>query len=134
MRRETADARKAEARHETIDASQVSRLKPRRVSGLMSRAQQSKISMRFYNDREVRAIWDDAASKWWFSVLYIVGFVNGVPLLKFIAEMSDEEVSYRCERSVPADVTGENGHKVWVSDASDGSFSAIVPFRKHLGI
>ena len=79
MRRETADARKADARHETIDASQVSRLNPRRVSGLMSRAQQSKISMRFYNDREVRAIWDDAASKWWFSVLDIVAAINHEP-------------------------------------------------------
>lgn len=64
----------------------------------------------------------------------VVGFVNGVPLLKFIAEMSDEEVSYRCERSVSAGVTGENGHEVWVSDVSDGCFSAIVAFRKLLGI
>lgn len=29
-----------------------------------------KISIRFYNDREVRAVWDDAGSKWWFSVYY----------------------------------------------------------------
>lgn len=29
-----------------------------------------KISIRFYNDREVRAVWDDAASKWGASVYY----------------------------------------------------------------
>ena len=29
----------------------------------------SKISIRFFNDREVRAVWDEANSKWWFSVL-----------------------------------------------------------------
>ena len=36
----------------------------------------TKISIRFYNDREVRAIWDEANSKWWFSVLDIVGVLN----------------------------------------------------------
>ena len=79
MRRETLDSRKMGAKHETLDASQVSRLKPHRVSGLTSHAQQAKISIRFYNDREVRAIWDDAASKWWFSVLDIVAAINREP-------------------------------------------------------
>ena len=36
----------------------------------------NKISIRFYNDREVRAIWDEAHSKWWFSVLDIIGVLN----------------------------------------------------------
>lgn len=36
----------------------------------------NKISIRFYNDREVRAVWDDENSKWWFSVLDIVGVLN----------------------------------------------------------
>lgn len=36
----------------------------------------SKVSIRFYNDREVRAIWDKECSKWWFSVLDIVGVLN----------------------------------------------------------
>lgn len=36
----------------------------------------SKVSIRFFNDREVRAIWDDENSKWWFSVLDIVGVLN----------------------------------------------------------
>ena len=37
----------------------------------------SKISIRFYDDKEVRAIWDDEKSKWWFSVLDIVGVLRG---------------------------------------------------------
>lgn len=37
----------------------------------------SKITIRFYNDREVRAVWDEDNSKWWFSVLDIVGVLNG---------------------------------------------------------
>ena len=36
----------------------------------------SKVSIRFFNDREVRAIWDEENSKWWFSVLDIVGVLN----------------------------------------------------------
>ena len=36
-----------------------------------------KISIRFFDDREVRAIWDDANHKWWFSVLDIIGVLNG---------------------------------------------------------
>ena len=36
----------------------------------------SKISIRFFNDREVRAIWDDENSKWWFSVLDIVAVLT----------------------------------------------------------
>ncbi len=35
-----------------------------------------KISIRFFNDREVRAVWDEANSKWWFSVLDIVSVLN----------------------------------------------------------
>lgn len=38
--------------------------------------EQIKISIRFFNDREVRAIWDDVHTKWWFSVLDIVGVLN----------------------------------------------------------
>lgn len=41
--------------------------------------EQLKISIRFFNDREVRAVWDDEYSKWWFSVLDIVGVLNEEP-------------------------------------------------------
>lgn len=36
----------------------------------------NKISIRFYNDREVRAVWDEEHSKWWFSVPDIIGVLN----------------------------------------------------------
>lgn len=36
----------------------------------------AKISIRFFNDREVRAVWDETNAKWWFSVLDIVGILN----------------------------------------------------------
>ena len=36
----------------------------------------SKISIRFFNDREVRAIWDKTDSKWWFSAIDIIRAIN----------------------------------------------------------
>lgn len=38
-----------------------------------------KLSIRFFNDREVRAVWDDEQSKWWFSVLDIISVLNDEP-------------------------------------------------------
>lgn len=36
-----------------------------------------KLSFRFYNDREIRAVWDETARQWLFSVADIVGAVSG---------------------------------------------------------
>ncbi len=36
----------------------------------------SKKSIRFFNDREVRAVWDEERSKWWFSATDIVRAIN----------------------------------------------------------
>lgn len=35
-----------------------------------------KISIRFFDDREVRAIWDEDHAKWWFSVLDVVALLT----------------------------------------------------------
>jgi len=35
-----------------------------------------KISIRFFSDREVRAVWDETDAKWWFSVLDVVAVLN----------------------------------------------------------
>ena len=36
----------------------------------------SKKSIRFFNDREVRAVWDEEHGKWWFSATDIVRAIN----------------------------------------------------------
>ncbi|MBW6537793.1 MAG: Fic family protein [Mariniphaga sp.] len=36
----------------------------------------NKISIRFFDDREVRAVWDEKNNKWWFSVVDVVGILN----------------------------------------------------------
>ncbi len=39
----------------------------------------TKISVRFFEDYEVRAIWDEENAKWWFSVLDIVAVLRNEP-------------------------------------------------------
>lgn len=39
-------------------------------------ADTTKISIRFFDDREVRAVWDEENNKWWFSVLDIVAVIT----------------------------------------------------------
>lgn len=39
----------------------------------------SKRSVRFFNDREVRAVWDEAQNAWRFAVLDIIGVLNEEP-------------------------------------------------------
>ena len=36
----------------------------------------NKVSIRFYKDHKVRAVWDEEHNQWWFSVLDIVGAIN----------------------------------------------------------
>lgn len=36
----------------------------------------NKISIRFFDDREVRAVWDEENSKWWFSILDIIAVLT----------------------------------------------------------
>ena len=43
----------------------------------------SKRSIRFYNNREVRAVWDEDRSKWWFSAIDIVRAINDAGLLSY---------------------------------------------------
>ena len=39
----------------------------------------SKVSIRFFNDTEIRAVWDDQTAKWRFSVLDVISAIRGEP-------------------------------------------------------
>ncbi len=39
----------------------------------------SKKAIRFFNDREVRAVWDDENNCWWFSATDVVRAINDEP-------------------------------------------------------
>ena len=46
---------------------------------------QMKISIRFFNDREIRAVWDDENAKWRFPVLDVVGEHCHFPVTKDVS-------------------------------------------------
>ena len=65
----------------------------------------TKLSIRFFNDHEVRAIWDEEKSQWWFSVLDIVGAITESPnlrkywsVLKTRLKKNGNELTTRCSR------------------------------------
>jgi cell filamentation protein len=37
----------------------------------------NKISIRFFDDKEVRAVWDDEGSKWWFVAADVAAAMSG---------------------------------------------------------
>lgn len=62
-------------------------------------------SLRFYNDREIRAIWDDGAKQWLFSVADIVGAVTESAnprkywsVLKTRLKQSHPELTTKCSQ------------------------------------
>ena len=65
----------------------------------------TKISIRFYNDREVRAIWDEEKSKWWFSAVDIVAAITDSPnprkywsVLKTRQKKDNNELTTKCSQ------------------------------------
>ncbi len=65
----------------------------------------NKISFRFYKDHEVRAIWDEENSRWWFSVVDIIGAITESPnprkywsVLKTRLKKSNAELTTRCSQ------------------------------------
>lgn len=77
----------------------------------------SKISIRFFNDREVRAVWDEENSKWWFNVVDIVSILN---------EQPDYIKSHNYWRWLKRKLKSENNELVSVTH----SFKFIAPDGK----
>ena len=76
----------------------------------------SKISIRFYKDHKVRAVWDEDQNQWWFSILDIVGAVN---------EQEDHEKNRNYWKYLKAKLKKENSEVVSATTqlkltASDG--------------
>jgi cell filamentation protein len=65
----------------------------------------NKISIRFFDNAEVRAVWDDELSKWWFSVVDIVGVLTDSKdprkywsVLKTRLKKSDFQLTTKCSQ------------------------------------
>lgn len=74
-----------------------------------------KISIQFYNDREVRAIWDEGKSKWWFSAVDIVAAVTDSPnprkywsVLKTRLKKDNNELITKCSQLKHIAADGKN--------------------------
>ena len=77
-----------------------------------------KESIRFFNDREVRAVWDEEHSKWWFSVLDIIAAIN---------EQDDYQKTRNYWKYLKTKLRKENSQLVSATNqlklkASDGKF------------
>ena len=65
----------------------------------------NKKSIRFYKDHEVRALWDEERSSWWFSIVDICGAITDSPnprkywsVLKTRLKKSENELTTRCSQ------------------------------------
>jgi cell filamentation protein len=64
-----------------------------------------KVSIRFYGDQEVRAVWDDASSKWYFSVVDVIASIadtkdarNYWKVLKMRLKKEQNQLVTKCNR------------------------------------
>ncbi|KAK3604964.1 hypothetical protein CHS0354_000628 [Potamilus streckersoni] len=65
----------------------------------------NKVSIRFFDDREVRAIWDEEHAKWWFSVVDIVAALTESPnprkywsVLKIRLKREKHQLTIKCRQ------------------------------------
>ncbi|MBQ9207109.1 MAG: Fic family protein [Treponema sp.] len=90
----------------------------------------SKISIRFFNDREVRAIWDEENAKWWFSVVDIVAAITESPnprkywsVLKTRLKKRGNQLTTRCSQ---LKLTAADGKKYATDCFSQDDISEVV--------
>jgi len=95
----------------------------------------NKISIRFFDDAEVRAVWDDANSKWWFSVLDIVGVLRGESdydknrnYWKYLKPKLKKENSELVSRTNQLKLTASDGKK-YLTDTFD--YDGIIALAKN---
>ena len=95
----------------------------------------NKISIRFYNDREVRALWDEESSKWFFSALDVIGALNDQEdyqknrnYWKYLKAKLKKENSQLVSVTTQLKLTAADGKKYY-SDTLD--FDGVVELAKN---
>lgn len=100
-----------------------------------------KISIRFFGDREVRAVWNDAENKWFFSVLDIIGAIRKEDnyekcrnYWKYLKAKLKQENNELGSVTTQLKITAPDGKKR-LSDAldSDGIIKLAAEFPSKLG-
>ena len=89
-----------------------------------------KSSIRFYNDCEVRAIWDEENAKWWFSVVDIVAAITESPnprkywsVLKTRLKKAGNELTTKCSQ---LKLTAADGKKYATDCFSQNDVAEVV--------
>ncbi|TAE84593.1 MAG: cell filamentation protein Fic [Bacteroidetes bacterium] len=97
--------------------------------------EQLKISIRFFDDREVRAVWDDENAQWRFSVLDIVGVLNEEPdykkvrnYWKYLKAKLKKENNQLVSATTQLKLTAADGKK-YLTDTLDSS--GVVELAKY---
>lgn len=100
-----------------------------------------KISIRFFNDREVRAAWNEENSKWYFSVLDVIGAIRNESSYekcrnywKYLKAKLKKENSELVSVTTQLKLTAADGKK-YMSDAldSDGVIKLAAEFPSKIG-
>lgn len=101
----------------------------------------TKVSIRFFNDREVRAVWDEEQNKWFFSVLDIVGVLRKEDdynkcrnYWKYLKAKLKKENSELVSATTQLKLTATDGKK-YFSDAldADGIVKLAAEFPSKIG-
>jgi cell filamentation protein len=94
-----------------------------------------KISIRFFNDREIRAVWDEEHTKWRFSVLDIVGVLNEEPdytkarnYWKYLKAKLKKENNQLVSATTQLKLTASDGKKYNTDTLDSGG---VIELAKH---
>ena len=90
----------------------------------------SKMSFRFYKDHEVRAIWDEENSKWWFSIVDIVAAITESPRPRVywgtVKNRQKEEHSQLYSKCIQLKLTSADGKKYATDCFAQEDIEAVV--------
>ena len=94
-----------------------------------------KVSIRFFDDKEVRAVWDDEKSKWWFSIIDIIGVLRSEEdykknrnYWKYLKTKLKNENSELVSRANQLKLLASDGKK-YLTDCFD--YDAIIELAKN---
>lgn len=90
----------------------------------------SRKSIRFYNDREVRAVWDEDKSQWFFSIVDIVAAITGSPRPRVywgtVKNRQKEEYSQLYSKCIQLKLASADGKKYATDCFAQEDIEAVV--------
>ena len=90
----------------------------------------SRKSIRFYNDREVRAVWDEDKSQWYFSIVDIVAAITESPRPRVywgtVKNRQKEEHSQLYSKCIQLKLTSADGKKYATDCFAQEDIEAVV--------